>query len=50
MDYNPWSHKESDTTERLSLSLSGPLLRQHPDSQQWVGALNALGPVYGMSA
>ena len=22
MDYSPWGHKESDTTERLSLSLS----------------------------
>ena len=23
MGYSPWSHKESDTTERLSLSLLG---------------------------
>ena len=48
MDYNPWGCKESDTTERLSLS--GSLLHQHPDTQQWMGALNALGPVYGMNA
>ena len=23
MDYSPWGHKESDTTEQLSLSLEG---------------------------
>ena len=26
MDYSPWGHKESDTTERLSLSLHGIVL------------------------
>ena len=27
MGYSPWGHKESDTAERLTLSLTTPLLR-----------------------
>ena len=30
MSYSPWSRKESDTTEGLTLSLSHKLLRKKP--------------------
>ena len=31
-DYSPWGHKESDTTERLTLSLSFPLVTSQGSS------------------
>ena len=37
--YSPWGHKESDTTERLSLSLSPPSWASFPSTHPRLGSL-----------
>ena len=41
--YSPWSHKESDMTERLNLLTTPPTPRESSPSLRWEGQLGPWG-------